>query len=119
MKKILLIEDNATERQVMDSALRQAGWEVIHAENGEIGLERAASTRPDLILLDIILPGKNGFQICRKLKVSEDTNSIPVVLVTSKDQDADRYWGLKQGADAYLTKPVDEDLLVQTVRNLV
>ncbi|MCH9649553.1 MAG: response regulator [Deltaproteobacteria bacterium] len=119
MKTILVVEDSPTERRIIESVLEAAGWSVLHAEDGEEGLRKAALDRPDLILLDVVLPGKNGFQVCRKLKKDQETGSIPVVLLTSKNQESDRYWGMKQGADAYLTKPVDEQLLAETVRGLM
>jgi len=119
MKTILVIEDSETERRVLESTLQGAGWAVLKAEDGEAGLQMAFASRPDLILLDVVLPGKNGFQICRQLKRTEETSSIPVVLVTSKNQEADRYWGMKQGANAYLTKPIDEAVLQETVQELL
>lgn len=119
MKTVLLVEDSVTERQILESILQSGGWNVSHAEDGEQGLRKAEQDKPDLVLLDIVLPGQNGFQVCRKLKRGEGTSKIPVVLVSSKDQEADKYWGMKQGADAYLTKPVDEALLLETLEELV
>lgn len=119
MSTILVIEDSPTERRIVESTLQAAGWSVLHAEDGEEGLRKATADRPDLILLDVVLPGQNGFQVCRKLKKTEETGSIPIVMLTSKNQESDRYWGMKQGADAYLTKPVDEQLLTDTVRGLL
>ena len=110
MKTILLIEDSATERRVLESTLQSSGWTVLHAEDGEMGLRRVQQERPDVVLLDVVLPGQNGFQICRRIKRDEETRNIKVVILSSKNLESDRYWGLKQGADAYLTKPVDEIL---------
>ncbi|MCB1032532.1 MAG: response regulator [Acidobacteria bacterium] len=119
MKTILLIEDSATERRVLESTLQSSGWTVLHAEDGEMGLRRVQQERPDVVLLDVVLPGQNGFQICRRIKRDEETRNIKVVILSSKNLESDRYWGLKQGADAYLTKPVDEILLQDTLRGLL
>jgi len=119
MATILLIEDSPTERRVLSDALQAMGWQVLSAANAEEGLGWITANRPDLVLLDVVLPGQNGFQFCRHLKRTEATKHLPVVLVTSKDGDADRYWGMKQGADAYLTKPVDNDQLISTIGKLL
>jgi twitching motility two-component system response regulator PilH len=105
--------------QRVKTALQSKGYHVITAVNGEDGLEKARREQPSLIVLDVVLPGKNGFQICRDLKNQPDTKNLPVILLTSKDQDFDRFWGLKQGADAYLTKSCkDEELLDLVARHI-
>ncbi len=101
--------------QIVKNALQSRGYNVITAANGEEGIEKAHRERPQLVVLDIILPGKNGYQVCRDLKSSPDTKDVPVIMLTSKSQESDRFWGLKQGADAYLTKPWREDELLATV----
>ncbi len=118
-RKILVVDDSPTERKLMLGALEGKGYDVSIAEDGEGALAKAQGDRPDLILLDVILPKKNGFQVCRQLKTSPETQEIKIVLVTSKSQDSDRYWGLKQGADDYLTKPFDDEQLLACVRRLV
>ncbi len=112
---ILLVDDSPTEMSLMLKALGDKGYRLVTATDGEGALEKAQQEQPKLILLDVILPKKNGFQVCRQLKTSPDTKDIRIVLVTSKTQDSDRFWGLKQGADEYLTKPFDQEELDRTV----
>ncbi len=114
-RTILIVEDSPTEMQIVKNALQSRGYNVITAANGEEGIEKAHRERPQLVVLDIILPGKNGYQVCRDLKSSPDTKDVPVIMLTSKSQESDRFWGLKQGADAYLIKPWREDELLATV----
>lgn len=118
-KTILLVDDSPTELRLMTSALQGKGFNLVTAKDGEEALEQAVRQRPSLMLLDVVLPKKNGFQVCRQLKTSPETKGIKIILVTSKSQDTDRFWGLKQGADAYLTKPFnDKDLLASVERIL-
>ncbi len=115
MSKILVVDDSPTEQRLMVDALKGTDHQIYTADDGEAALEKATTLRPDLILLDVVLPKKNGFQVCRQLKTAPDTESIKIVLVTSKTQDSDRFWGLRQGADDYLGKPFDNDELLQIV----
>lgn len=115
MPTILVVEDSPTEMQMVRAALQNKGYQVITATNGEEGLEKARNEMPSLVVLDVVLPGRNGFQVCRDLKSSPDTKNVPVILLTSKTQESDRFWGMKQGADAYLTKPWREDELLAVV----
>lgn len=112
---ILVVDDSPTDLKLITSALEPRGYRVLTAVDGEEALEKAESSHPSLILLDVILPKKNGFQVCRQLKTSPGTRDIKIVLVTSKTQDSDRFWGLKQGADEYLTKPFEQDQLLSLV----
>ena len=112
---ILVVDDSPTEQKLILDALRTAGHQALTAEDGEQALEMARKHQPNLILLDVILPKKNGFQVCRQLKTSPETEGIKIVLVTSKTQDSDRFWGLKQGADDYLGKPFTQDELNSTL----
>jgi twitching motility two-component system response regulator PilH len=114
-KTILVIDDSPTEMRLMTGALQGKGYRIVSATDGEEGFARAVAERPDLILLDVVLPKKNGFQVCRQLKTSPETKDIKVILVTSKNEEADRFWGLRQGADEYLTKPFNEDDLLKAV----
>ena len=117
-KTILVVDDSPTEMRLMTSSLNGQGFRIITATDGEEALEKAASEHPDLVLLDVILPKKNGFQVCRQLRTAPETKDIKIILVTSKRQDTDRFWGLKQGADEYLTKPFEnEDLLAAVARH--
>jgi DNA-binding response OmpR family regulator len=116
---ILVVDDSATERRLVSGPLQSKGYQVITAVDGEEALAKASSAHPRLIVLDVILPKKNGFQVCRQLKTAADTKDIKILMVTSKNQESDRFWGMKQGADGYLTKPFsDEELLANVARLL-
>ncbi len=113
---ILIVDDSPTETTVFRNALIKAGFRVETAVNGEEGVEVAQRLRPDLILMDVIMPGLNGFQATRMLKRDPATAQIPVIVVTTKGQQTDRTWGLRQGAVDYLVKPVDPKELIARVR---
>ena len=115
MAKILIVDDSPTELHVLSQMLSKGGYETVTAEDGEEGIERAKSELPDLILMDVVMPGLNGFQATRKLSRDATTKHIPVVMVTTKDQDTDREWGMRQGAVEYLVKPVDAKQLVAKI----
>jgi len=111
-KTILLVDDSPAHLQLMQKALAGRDYQILTAGDGEEALAHAERQHPDLILLDVVLPKMNGYQVCRQLKSAAETRSIPIILVSSRTQESDRYWGLKQGADGYVTKPFrPEDLL--------
>ncbi|MBM3786227.1 MAG: response regulator [Acidobacteria bacterium] len=114
-RTVLIVDDSPTEMKLMLTALNGRGYNVITASDGEEAISKIASVRPDVVLLDVVMPKKNGFQICRQIKTTSETKDIPVVLVTSKNQESDRFWGLKQGADGYLTKPYRPEELTEMV----
>lgn len=114
-KSILVVEDSPTELQVVSRLLMSEGYRFTTATDGEEALQKATQEMPDLMLLDVILPKKNGFQICRQLKSSPATSGIKIIVLSSKDQESDKYWGLKQGADLYLTKPYKSEELLQAI----
>lgn len=114
-KTILVVDDSPAHLELMQRAIEGRGWEVLTAADGEQALEKAESRQPDLILLDVVLPKKNGYQVCRQLKQGPATRRIKIIMVSSKSQDSDRYWGMKQGADGYLTKPFAPADLVRVV----
>jgi twitching motility two-component system response regulator PilH len=116
MAKVLVVDDSPTELHQFKDMLEPMGHVVITARDGEDGVRRAVADRPDLVLMDIVMPGMNGFQATRKITRSEETSHIPVIIVSSKDQDTDKVWGQRQGAKGYLTKPVSRDELM-TVLN--
>jgi len=118
-RKILVVEDSPTELAITSSTLMGQGYRIATAGDGEEALRKIEEERPDLILLDVVLPGKNGFQICRELKSKAETKGIKVILVTSKNQESDRFWGMKQGADEYLTKPFTAESLLAMVSRQV
>ena len=114
--RVLVVDDSPTSIQFAAKTLEDAGFDVIKAKDGESAIEIAEQESPSLVLLDIILPKKNGFQVCRELKTNSSTSSLKIILLSSKKQETDRFWGQRQGADAYLTKPVDPVELVSIVR---
>jgi twitching motility two-component system response regulator PilH len=116
IKKILVVDDSPTERFAMTEALTTRGYLVLTAENGEEAIVKSKSELPDLILMDVVMPGINGFQATRELSRSPDTAGIPVVMVTTKGLETDKIWGMRQGAVDYLVKPVTEAQLVEKVR---
>ena len=118
-KTILVVDDSPTELRMITTPLEKEGYTFETAVDGEEALEKAAKMQPTLMLLDVILPKKNGFQVCRQLKTSPETKDIKIILLTSKSQDSDRFWGLKQGADEYMTKPFDEDELLANVNKFL
>ncbi len=117
-QKILIVEDSPTTRRQIAEILRNEGYEILTAEDGEAGLELINEHHPELVVLDIVLPKKNGYQVCRTVKSNPDL-AIKVMMVTAKDQVKDRIWGQRQGADFYLSKPINEEELIEAVRNLV
>lgn len=116
-KKILVVEDSPTDLHKIRSTLEGGGYQILVATDGEEALRKAGSEKPDLVLLDVVLPNKSGFEVCRELKASPDTSDIKVVMVSSKSEYADRFWGKKQGADDYLGKPFKDDELLDVVAN--
>ncbi len=115
MAHILIIDDSPTETHKLTTMLEKNGYSVDNAENAQKGLALAKSSRPDLILMDVVMPGLNGFQATRQLSKAPETSNIPVIIVSTKDQDTDKVWGMRQGARAYLVKPVSESQLLKTV----
>ena len=118
-KIILIVDDSPTEMLLMLSALQGKGYTLLSATDGEQALQMAIERKPDLVLLDVVLPKKNGFLVCRQLKMSPETKATKVIMITSKTQESDRFWGLKQGADDYLTKPCSPGALLRSVERLV
>ncbi|MBL8236511.1 MAG: response regulator [Bryobacterales bacterium] len=114
-KTILIVDDSPTELKLMMATLHNKGYNVITATDGEEAFAKIAASRPDMVLLDVVMPKKNGYQVCRQIKTTPATKDIRVVLVTSKNQESDRFWGLKQGADGYLTKPYRAEDLAELV----
>ena len=117
--KIMVVEDSPTYLRQISALLQDQGYHIITAVDGEEAMEKAVQDDPNLIVLDVILPKKNGFQVCRQLKTSPATQNIKILMLTSKTQDSDRFWGLKQGADEYITTPFDNNDLVATVAKLL
>ena len=119
MPTALLVEDSLTDRELLTRYLQQTGMTVTSVPSSEEALRILSTTPPDLVFLDVVLPGQSGFEFCRNLKTDESTQNIPVVICSTKGTEADKLWGSMLGADAYLTKPVDQQQLTQTVEQLM
>jgi twitching motility two-component system response regulator PilH len=116
LKKILIVDDSPSEVRLMHGLLEREGYDPVGLHDSARIEEMILSERPNVILLDVVMPGKNGFQVCRELKGHNEFKSIPVILVTSRDTPSDRYWGEQQGADGYVTKPFTSQELIRAVR---
>lgn len=117
--KILVVDDSPTHLKLASEPFIAKGYEVVTANDGEEALKVAAAEKPALAILDVVMPKKNGFKVCRELKSSPQYKGIKVILLTSKNQESDKFWGEKQGADAYITKPFDTDDLFATALKLI
>ncbi len=118
MITVFLVEDSLTETEVLTRYLRQAGLAVISATSSEEAMIKLQSQKPDLMIIDVILPGQSGFELCREIKTNNSTQRIPVVICSTKGTEADKLWGAMLGADAYIPKPVDQQKLLQTIKQL-
>ena len=118
MARVLIVDDSPTQLMGIQRIVEKLGHETFTATDGAAGVEAAMATLPDLILMDVVMPNLNGFQATRTLSREATTKHIPVILVTTKDQDTDRMWGLRQGAKAYLTKPFSEDELAEVIERI-
>jgi len=119
MSRVLIIDDSPTDRKKMAGVVETLGYEVLDAENGADGVKKATEQQPDLILMDIIMPDINGFQATRQLSKDAATKDIPIIVVTTKDQETDRVWGMRQGASEFLVKQVDEKALAAAIRKFM
>jgi twitching motility two-component system response regulator PilH len=116
IQKILLVDDSKTELHYLSELLVKRGYAVRTAENGEDAMRRLAEDKPDLILMDVVMPGQNGFQLTRAITRDPRFSKVPVIMCTSKNQETDKVWGMRQGARDYIVKPVDADELVAKIR---
>ena len=116
MARILIVYDSPTEMFRFREILSKHGYEVLEATNGADGVTLAQAELPDLVLMDVVMPGVNGFQATRQIARGAVTKHIPIVIVSTKDQDTDRVWGKRQGACDYLTKPIDETQLINVIK---
>jgi len=119
MARVLIVDDSPTEMFTLKSMLEAKGFEVLEAENGADGVALAREELPDVVLMDIVMPGLNGFQATRQLTKDAKTEHIPVIIVTTKDQETDKVWGQRQGAKGYLVKPVTEEQLAETINSVI
>jgi twitching motility two-component system response regulator PilH len=119
MARILIVDDSPSQLLGMKRIVEKLGHEIVTAEDGASGVEVAKNTMPDLILMDVVMPNLNGFQATRAISKEPSTANIPVVLVTTKDQETDKVWGMRQGAKAYITKPFTENQLIEVINSLL
>ncbi len=119
VKTILVVDDSPTETHVIKRIVEEGGYSVITAEDGESGIAEAKKLHPDVILMDVVMPGLNGFQATRQLTRAPETKDIPVILVTTKDQETDKAWGMRQGARDYVVKPVTSVDLLQKIKSVL
>ncbi len=118
IRKILIVDDSPTERHVLNDMLTKSGYEVVASDNGEDAILKAKSLKPDLILMDVVMPGLNGFQATRAISRDPDTRAIPIILCTSKSQETDKIWGMRQGARDYIVKPVKREELLEKIASI-
>jgi twitching motility two-component system response regulator PilH len=119
MSTVMVVDDSVTLREMIADLLKGRGLNVTVASDGVEALEQIKANRPDLVVLDIVMPRMNGYEVCRRLKSDPKTQSLPVVMCSSKSEEFDRYWGMKQGADAYIAKPFHPQELVGTIKQLL
>jgi twitching motility two-component system response regulator PilH len=119
VRKILVVDDSATNRHFLFEILTRHGYRCILAESGKEGIDKAKAEKPDLILMDVVMPDMDGFQATRIITRDEELKDIPVILCTSKNQQTDKLWGMRQGAKNYVVKPVDEQDLLAKIAALV
>ena len=119
MSTILIIDDSPTELHLFQNMLEKNGFDTMVADNGAEGIRKAMLSRPDCILMDVVMPGMNGFQATRKLSQDPTTAKIPVIIITTKAQETDKIWGMRQGAVEYVVKPVAENQLVNMINTVM
>jgi chemotaxis family two-component system response regulator PixH len=115
---ILVVEDSPSELELMSHYLNESGYNVIKANGGKEALEKTATQIPDVIVTDVVMPGMSGFELCRSLKRNPATQKVPIVICSSKNQEIDRLWAMRQGADAYVTKPYTREQLLRVIKSV-
>lgn len=119
MRTVLVVEDTRSELELMGIYLQDSGYNVILATDAKEALTKAVSQKPDAVITDIVMPGMSGFELCRQLKNHPDTKQLPIIICSSKDQEIDRIWGMKQGASVYVTKPFTKEQLVSAIQSVM
>ncbi|MGQ4646369.1 response regulator [Lyngbya aestuarii] len=119
MNTVLIVEDSLTEQVILAKYLQQAGFQVLTASSATEAMVTVSRHQLDVIILDVVLPDRSGFEICRELKAQAHTSSIPIIICSTKGGKMDKFWGLTQGADAYLSKPVDQEEFIDAVKHLL
>ena len=115
---ILVVEDSPSELELISYFLNESGYKVIKATDGTEALEKLESEKPDAIITDVVMPGMSGFELCRSLKKNPDTQKVPIVICSSKNQEIDRLWAMRQGADYYVTKPYTREELLRAIKSV-
>ena len=118
-QKILVVDDSPTELALMSLPLKEAGYWVVTAIDGEDAINKVVSENPDLVVLDVVMPKKNGFQVCREIRTRLGKLTLPVIMLTTKQEASDKFWGLKQGANEYMSKPFSREELLAAVRRFI
>ena len=118
-KKVLIVDDSKVERLILKEILTELKFSIFEAENAVEGIQKANEIKPDLILMDVVMPGMNGFQATRQIISNESMKDIPVIMCTSKNQATDKIWGQRQGAKAYIVKPIQKELLIAEIEKLL
>jgi twitching motility two-component system response regulator PilH len=119
MVKVLVVDDSAMVLEMVSAHLKQNGIEVLEAHDGSDAVEQLKTVTPDLVVTDVVMPKMNGYELCRWIKNNDSTKDVPVIMCTTKSEEFDKYWGMKQGADAYLTKPYHPPELIKTIKQLL
>ena len=119
MVKVLVVDDSAMVLEMVSAHLKQNGIEVLEAHDGSEAVEQLKTVTPDLVVTDVVMPKMNGYELCRWIKNNASTKDVPVIMCTTKSDEFDKYWGMKQGADAYLTKPYHPPELIKTIKQLL
>jgi twitching motility two-component system response regulator PilH len=119
MVKVLVVDDSAMVLEMVSAHLKQNGIEVLEAHDGSEAVEQLKTVTPDLVVTDVVMPKMNGYELCRWIKNNASTKDVPVIMCTTKSEEFDKYWGMKQGADAYLTKPYHPPELIKTIKQLL
>jgi twitching motility two-component system response regulator PilH len=118
IKRVLVVDDSPTDLHILSEMLTKNGFTVLTAESGEQAIDMAKAEKPDLVIMDIVMPGMSGFEATRSITKGTETSAIPVIIISTKGQETDKVWGMRQGARDYLTKPVDEKALVEKIQSL-
>ncbi|MGR3278652.1 response regulator [Acaryochloris marina NIES-2412] len=119
MKTVLVVDDSPAELKLMCLYLKEAGYLVVSTDDAKDALSKAETQKPDLVITDVVMPGMSGFELCRSLKKNEATQQLPVIICTTKNQDLDKLWGKKQGADEYVTKPYTREDFIKAVKSAI
>ncbi len=118
MTVVLVVEDTASEQDLIVSYLTESGYSVIIANNGQEALKKIENQKPDVVVTDLVMPGMSGLELCRSLKKNSETKDVPIIACTSKNQELDKLWGMKQGVNIYITKPFSREDILRAVRSV-